>query len=114
MPCCISCLQRQSQSVALAPREANFVTEISSPVINQPRYHIPSLAFSFVLKSNLIFDLMDEKSQLRSYSLGGMWFLKIEIVYHFKKISDFVMFNIFWKCAQSNTFPGMAATKVLF
>ena len=58
--------------------------EMSSPVMNQPRCHIPSLALSFVFKSNLIFDLMDEKILLRSYSLGGMWLLKIEIVYHFK------------------------------
>lgn len=88
--------------------------EMSSPVTNQPRCHVPSLALSFVLKSNLIFDLMDEKFQLKSYSLGGMWLLKIEIVYHFKKITDFDMFKIFWKSAQNNTFPGMAATKVLF
>lgn len=78
-----------------------MLAEISSPVINQLRCHIPSLAFSFVLKSNLIFDLMDEKIQLKSYSLGGMWLLKIEIVYHFKKITDFVMFKIFLEvCAE--------------
>lgn len=65
--------------------------EMSSPVTNQPRCHIPSLALSFGLKSNLIFDLMDEKFQLKSYSLGGMWLLKIEIVYHFKKLKSLIL-----------------------
>ena len=57
---------------------------------------------------------MDEKFQLKRYLLGGMWLLKIEIVYHFKKITDFDMLKIFWKSAQNNTFPAMAATQVLF
>ena len=56
-PRCICCLQRQSQNVALAPREANFVTEISSPVINQPRCHIiysqPCIQFCFEKQSDL-------------------------------------------------------------
>ena len=37
---------------------------------------------------------MDEKFQLKScksYSLGGMWLLKIEIVYHFKKLKSLIL-----------------------
>ena len=76
--CCIFCLQRQSQSVALASREDNFVSGNIGPSYKSAFCPIPSLAFTFVLKINLIFDLMDEKNQFRSYSLGGMWLLKIE------------------------------------
>ena len=38
---------------------------------------------------------MDEKFQLKSYLLGGMWLLKIEIVYHFKKITDLICLRFF-------------------
>ena len=71
-------MQRQSQSVALASREDNFVSGNIGPNYKSAFWPIPSLAFTFVLKINLIFDLRDEKNQFRSYSLGGMWLLKIE------------------------------------
>ena len=58
--------------------EDNFVSGNIGPNYKWAFCPIPSLAFTFVLKINLIFDLMDEKNQFRSYSLGGMWLLKIE------------------------------------
>lgn len=88
--------------------------EMSSPVTNQPRCHIASLALSFVLKSNLIFDLMDEKFQLKSYLLGGMWLLKIEIVYHFKKITDLICLRFFGRVRRITHFLEWQLQKFYF
>ena len=53
MLCCICCLQRQSQSVALASREADFVSGNIGLNYKSALCRIPSLALSFALKTNL-------------------------------------------------------------
>lgn len=53
MLCCICCLQRQFQSVALASREADFGSGNIGPNYKSALCRIPSLAFSFALKTNL-------------------------------------------------------------
>ena len=55
MPCCICCLQRQSQSVALAPREANFVSRNVVPSYKSAPlpYSQPCIEFCFKKQSDL-------------------------------------------------------------